>query len=180
MTQMEACGWEAAPDYVVRDRDCAYGEAYVRRLHAMGIRDRPTSPRLLGRAGPLLDGLGGPPPPATCSSARPAALLSRFSVLHYRAQSWKMPRRVVTKVEWHPRELYPRVGFVVTNQSCPAQRAVVFCNRCGTAAWCQRFSGASKPFLQSHGYHRLLDRICRDIRELTGVVKGQYSIESIV
>jgi hypothetical protein len=41
----EACGWEAALDYVVRDRDCAYGEAYVRRLRAMGIRDRPTAPR---------------------------------------------------------------------------------------------------------------------------------------
>ena len=41
----EACGWEATPDYVVRDRDCAYGEAYVRRLRAMGIRDRPTAPR---------------------------------------------------------------------------------------------------------------------------------------
>jgi hypothetical protein len=22
----EACGWEAAPDYVVRDGDCAYGD----------------------------------------------------------------------------------------------------------------------------------------------------------
>ena len=32
-------------DYVVRDRDCAYGEAFVRRLRAMGIRDRPTAPR---------------------------------------------------------------------------------------------------------------------------------------
>ena len=41
----EACGWEAAPDYVVRDRDCAYGEAYVRRLRAMGIRGRPTATR---------------------------------------------------------------------------------------------------------------------------------------
>jgi transposase InsO family protein len=41
----EACGWEAAPGYIVRDRDCAYGEAYVRRLRAMGIRDRPTAPR---------------------------------------------------------------------------------------------------------------------------------------
>ena len=41
----EACGWEAAPDYVVRDRDCAYGEAFVRWLRAMGIRDRPTAPR---------------------------------------------------------------------------------------------------------------------------------------
>jgi hypothetical protein len=26
-----------------------------------------------------------------------------------------MPRRVVDKVEWHPGELYPRVGFIVTN-----------------------------------------------------------------
>jgi transposase InsO family protein len=41
----EACGWEASPDYVVRDRDCAYGEAFIRRLRAMGIRDRPTAPR---------------------------------------------------------------------------------------------------------------------------------------
>src|SRR3954451_7091656 len=41
----EACGWEAAPDYIVRDRDCVYGEAFVRRLRAMGIRDRPTAPR---------------------------------------------------------------------------------------------------------------------------------------
>ena len=41
----EACGWEAAPDYIVRDRDCAYGEAFIRRLRAMGICDRPTAPR---------------------------------------------------------------------------------------------------------------------------------------
>jgi transposase InsO family protein len=41
----EACGWEAAPDYIVRDRDCAYGKAYVRRLRAMGIHDRPIAPR---------------------------------------------------------------------------------------------------------------------------------------
>ena len=41
----EACGWEVAPQCVVRDRDCAYGEAFIRRLRAMGIRDRPTAPR---------------------------------------------------------------------------------------------------------------------------------------
>jgi transposase InsO family protein len=41
----EACGWKVAPDYIVRDRDCAYGEAYVLRLRAMGIRDRLTAPR---------------------------------------------------------------------------------------------------------------------------------------
>jgi transposase InsO family protein len=36
---------EAGQDYIVRDRDCAYGEAFIRRLRAMGIRDRPTAPR---------------------------------------------------------------------------------------------------------------------------------------
>jgi hypothetical protein len=44
-----------------------------------------------------------------------------------------MARRVVAKVEWHPGELYPRVGFVVTNLSRPAERAVAFYNQRGTA-----------------------------------------------
>jgi transposase InsO family protein len=41
----EACGWKEAPRYIVRDRDGAYGEAFIRRLRAMGIRDRPISAR---------------------------------------------------------------------------------------------------------------------------------------
>jgi transposase InsO family protein len=41
----EACGWKEVPRYVVRDRDGAYGEAFIRRLRAMGIRDRPISAR---------------------------------------------------------------------------------------------------------------------------------------
>ena len=41
----EACGWEPVPDYLVRDRDRVYGEAFRRRIRAMGIRDRPTAPR---------------------------------------------------------------------------------------------------------------------------------------
>ena len=41
----EACGWKQAPRYLIRDRDGAYGDAFVRRLRSMGIRDRPTSPR---------------------------------------------------------------------------------------------------------------------------------------
>ena len=40
----EACGWDEAPRYLVRDRDQSYGEVFVRRVRAMGIRDRPTSP----------------------------------------------------------------------------------------------------------------------------------------
>ena len=51
----------------------------------------------------------------------------------YQAGTWDKPRRVVAKVEWHPGELYPRVGFIVTNLSRPAERVVAFYNRRGTA-----------------------------------------------
>ena len=34
---MEAYGWKAAPQYVVRDRDAVYGDIFIRRVRAMGI-----------------------------------------------------------------------------------------------------------------------------------------------
>ena len=40
---------------------------------------------------------------------------------------------MVAKVEWHPGELYPRVGFVVTNMTRPVERVVMFYNHRGTA-----------------------------------------------
>jgi hypothetical protein len=44
--------------------------------------------------------------------------------LHYQAKSWSRPRRVVAKIEWHPGELFPRIGFVVTNSRLPAGKVV--------------------------------------------------------
>src|SRR5260221_2924987 len=41
----EAYGWQQTPRYIVRDRDCVYGSVVIERLRAMGIRDRPISPR---------------------------------------------------------------------------------------------------------------------------------------
>ena len=41
----EAYGWQQAPQYSVRDRDCVYGDVFIRRVRAMGIRDRPIAPR---------------------------------------------------------------------------------------------------------------------------------------
>ncbi|MFZ0890006.1 MAG: integrase core domain-containing protein [Candidatus Binataceae bacterium] len=41
----EAFPWDQAPRYLIRDRDCVYGHAFVRRVRAMGIRDRPTAVR---------------------------------------------------------------------------------------------------------------------------------------
>ena len=34
----EACGWDEAPRYLIRDRDRSYGEVFVRRVRAMGMR----------------------------------------------------------------------------------------------------------------------------------------------
>jgi hypothetical protein len=54
------------------------------------------------------------------TTARGATLLC---LLGYRAQSWNKSRHVVAKVEWHPGELHPRVGFIVTNPArCPGGR----------------------------------------------------------
>ena len=68
-----------------------------------------------------------------------------YANFSYRAQSWKTPRRVVAKVEWHPGELYPRVGFIVTNLSRPAERVVAFYNQRGTAEqWIKEGKNAMK------------------------------------
>jgi hypothetical protein len=40
----------------------------------------------------------------------------------YQANSRTKARRVVAKVEWHPGKLYPRIGFIVTNMTRPAER----------------------------------------------------------
>ena len=65
---------------------------------------------------------------------RPPSDVRRYHAsFSYQAGSWNKPRRVVAKVAWHPGELYPRVGFIVTNLSRPAERVVAFYNQRGTA-----------------------------------------------
>jgi hypothetical protein len=88
-----------------------------------------------------------------------------YANFNYQAASWTKARRVVAKVEWHPGELYPRVGFIVTNMSRPSERVTLFYNRRGTAeqhikegknaiVWtrlsCRRFA-ANAVRLQLHG-----------------------------
>ena len=57
----------------------------------------------------------------------------RYHDFVYQAQSWDIPRRVVAKVEWHQGELFPRVGFVVTNLNLPPEGVTHFYNGRGTA-----------------------------------------------
>ena len=44
-----------------------------------------------------------------------------YASFRYQAEAGPKPRRVVAKVEWHPGELYPRVGFIVTNLTRPSR-----------------------------------------------------------
>ena len=63
----------------------------------------------------------------------------------YQAGSWSKPRRVIAKVEWHPGELYPRIGFIVTNMARRAENVVAFYNKRGTCEqWINEGKGAIK------------------------------------
>jgi hypothetical protein len=59
-----------------------------------------------------------------------------YASFRYRAGSWDQARRVVAKVEWHAGELFPRVGFIVTNLKWQTKRVVRFYNRRGTTEVC--------------------------------------------
>jgi len=96
----------------------------------------------------------------------------------YQAGSWSKSRRVIAKVEWHPGELYPRVGFIVTNMTRLADRMVAFYNQRGAAeqwinegknavTWtrlsCRRFT-ANTVRLQ---FHALAYNLANFLRTLT-------------
>jgi hypothetical protein len=68
--------------------------------------------------------------PTEWPSGRPIVCYHDFV---YQAQSWDLPRRVVAKVEWHQGELFPRVGFIVTNLHYPPKGIVRFYNGRGIA-----------------------------------------------
>jgi hypothetical protein len=106
----------------------AEGIGYTVRLPANNI--------LQGRIGYLLNRPVGRPP---------HEVRRYFASFSYQAKSWKKSRRVVAKVEWHPNELYPRVGFIVTNLARPAERVIAFYNQRGTAEqWIKEGKGAIK------------------------------------
>ncbi len=59
--------------------------------------------------------------------------LVRYKSFLYQAESWNKARRVVVKVEFHAGELFPRVGFIVTNLETDSRAVVRFYNKRGTA-----------------------------------------------
>ena len=106
----------------------AEGIGYTIRLPANAV--------LQNRIGHLLKRPDGRPP---------HEVRRYYANFTYQAQSWNKPRRVVVKVEWHPGELYPRVGFIVTNLARPAEHVVAFYNQRGTAEqWIKEGKNAIK------------------------------------
>ena len=68
--------------------------------------------------------------PVGRSSYKPVVWYKSFL---YQAASWKTARQVVAKVEFHFGELFPRVGFIVTNLETDSRAVVRFYNKRGTA-----------------------------------------------
>jgi hypothetical protein len=146
-----ADGWRAVLEPVIvryRDRvkrlyfrgDAAFANPEIYEFleaEGMGYAIRLPANRVLqDKIGYLLKRPAGRPP---------HEIRRYFASFSYEAQSWKKPRRVVAKVEWHAAELYPRVGFIVTNLARPAERVVGFYNQRGTAEqWIKEGKGAIK------------------------------------
>lgn len=75
----------------------------------------------------------------------PKKPIVRYHDFLYRASSWDKARRVVAKVEWHQGELFPRVGFIVTNLGGGAASVTWFYNGRGTAEqWIKEGKNAVK------------------------------------
>jgi hypothetical protein len=106
----------------------AEGYLYAIRLPANAVLQREIEP-LLRRP------VGRPP-------KRP---IVRHHDFVYQAGSWEKPRRVVAKIEHHRGELFPRVGFIVTNLRRSARHVVKFYNGRGTAEqWIKEGKNAVK------------------------------------
>ena len=82
------------------------------------------------------------PRPVGRPSHKPKVFYHSFQ---YQAKSWQRARRVVAKIEWHAGELFPRVGFIVTNLNKHSKNVVKFYNGRGTAEqWIKEGKNAVK------------------------------------
>ena len=70
-----------------------------------------------------------------------------YHSFQYQAKSWQRARRVVAKIEWHAGELFPRVGFIVTNLTWRSQER----GASSTTVAAQPSSGSRKARTPSSG-----------------------------
>ena len=91
--------------------------------------------------------------------------LVRYKSFLYQAESWDTARRVVAKVEFHSGELFPRVGFIVTNLETDSRAVVRFYNKRGTAEqWIKQGKQAVKMTrLSCHRFRSNEVRLCLSV-----------------
>jgi len=71
------------------------------------------------------------PPPGRPPENDPIVQHTSF---HYQAETWPHPRRILAKIEHWPEELFPRTGFIVTNdEACTPEDGIRFYNGRGRA-----------------------------------------------
>ena len=63
----------------------------------------------------------------------PKKPIIQYHSFRYQSASWEQDRRFVAKIEWHEGELFPRVGFIVTNLRLKSSNVLKFYNKRGTA-----------------------------------------------
>ena len=109
----------------------------------------------------------------------------RYDDFWYRAESWDRARRVVAKVEWHRGELFPRVGFIVTNMTAGPEAVVRFYNGRGTAEqWIKEGNYALASSCGSRpGYVCVINRLKARLRSvatsvLSSTPSGRVPIEA--
>jgi len=84
---------------------------------------------------------------------RPSHPIVWYKGFLYQAASWKTARRVVAKMEFHAGELFPRVGFIVTNLETPSRTVVCFYNKRGTAEqWIKEGKAVKLTRLSCHRF----------------------------
>jgi transposase InsO family protein len=124
---VEAFPWNTAPTYLVRDNDGAYGQAFTSRVRAMGIRDRPISPRSPWQ-NPYVERLIG--------------TLRRDCLDHVLILGEQHLRRVLTLYSRYYNETRTHLGL---SKDAPRRRAV---QRSGTIVSAQVLSGLHHRYVR--------------------------------
>lgn len=103
-------------------------------------------------------------------SARPVGRPSHKPVVWYKsfpyqAESWNKARRVVAKVDFYCGELFPRVGFIVSNLEIGSRTVVRFYSKRGTAEqWIKEGKQAVKMTrLSCHRFRLNEVRLCLSV-----------------
>ena len=135
-----ADGWKEVPDPVIAryarrdpvrffraDAACAIPALHARLeeagcFHAIRL---PSSAVLRGKIAHRMTRPEGRP--------SPTKVRRLYEDFGYQPASRDTPRRVAAGIEWHPDDLLPRVGFIVTSVVMEPDRVVRFCTRRGTA-----------------------------------------------